>query len=44
MGTYAPYNFMNADKEYDGFDVEIAKELANRLGIEAKFVAQDFLD
>ena len=42
MGTYAPYNFMNADKEYDGFDVDIAKELANRLGIEAKFVAQDF--
>ncbi|WAA11146.1 substrate-binding periplasmic protein [Fervidibacillus albus] len=42
MGTYAPYNFLNEDKEYDGFDVDIAKELANRLGVEANFVAQDF--
>ncbi|MEK4485307.1 transporter substrate-binding domain-containing protein [Psychrobacillus sp. FSL H8-0484] len=42
MGTYAPYNFMNADKEYDGFDVDIAKELAKRLDVKAKFVAQDF--
>nr|WP_240793349.1 transporter substrate-binding domain-containing protein [Psychrobacillus vulpis] len=42
MGTYAPYNFMNKDKAYDGFDVDIAKELAKRLNVEAKFVAQDF--
>lgn len=42
MGTYAPYNYMNDKKEYDGFDVDIAKELAKRLGIKAKFVAQDF--
>ncbi|MED1439709.1 transporter substrate-binding domain-containing protein [Aeribacillus composti] len=42
MGTYAPYNFMNENKEYDGFDVDIAKELAKRLGVKAKFVAQEF--
>ncbi|MEK4760642.1 transporter substrate-binding domain-containing protein [Viridibacillus sp. FSL E2-0187] len=42
MGTYAPYNFMNKDKEYTGFDVDIAKELAKRLDVKAKFVAQDF--
>lgn len=42
MGTYAPYNFLNKNKEYDGFDVDIAKELANRIGVEAEFVAQDF--
>lgn len=42
MGTYAPYNFMNKEKEYDGFDVDIAKELAKRLNVEAKFVAQEF--
>jgi cystine transport system substrate-binding protein len=42
MGTYAPYNFMNKNQEYDGFDVDIAKELAKRLGVEPKFVAQDF--
>ncbi|WP_177184480.1 ABC transporter substrate-binding protein [Psychrobacillus sp. OK032] len=42
MGTYAPYNFMNKEKEYDGFDVDIAKELAKRLGVGANFVAQEF--
>ncbi|MBK3493796.1 amino acid ABC transporter substrate-binding protein [Viridibacillus sp. YIM B01967] len=42
MGTYAPYNYMNKNKEYDGFDVDIAKELAKRLDVKAKFVAQDF--
>lgn len=42
MGTYVPYNFMNDKKEYDGFDVDIAKELAKRLDVEANFVAQDF--
>ncbi|MEK4229194.1 substrate-binding periplasmic protein [Solibacillus sp. FSL H8-0538] len=42
MGTYAPYNFLNENKEYDGFDVDIAKELAERIGVEAEFVAQDF--
>ncbi|RHW35007.1 cysteine ABC transporter substrate-binding protein [Lysinibacillus yapensis] len=42
MGTYAPYNFMDKNKEYVGFDVDIAKELAERLDVEAEFVAQDF--
>ncbi|RAR26554.1 cysteine ABC transporter substrate-binding protein, partial [Pseudomonas sp. MDMC224] len=27
---------------YDGFDVDIAKELAKRLGVKANFVAQEF--
>ena len=34
MGTYAPYNFMNKEQAYDGFDVDIAKELAKRLEAE----------
>lgn len=42
MGTYAPYNFLNDNKEYDGFDVDIAKELAERIDVDAEFVAQDF--
>jgi len=42
MGTYAPYNYMGKDKEYTGFDVDIAKEIAKRLDVKAKFVAQDF--
>ncbi|MGX9134468.1 substrate-binding periplasmic protein [Rummeliibacillus sp. JY-2-4R] len=42
MGTYAPYNFMGKDKQYTGFDVDIAKEIANRLNVKPKFVAQEF--
>lgn len=42
MGTYAPYNYMGSDNEYTGFDVEIAEEVAKRLDVKAKFVAQDF--
>lgn len=42
MGTYQPYNFLNEDKEMDGFDVDIAKEVAKRLGVEVEFVAQAF--
>lgn len=42
MGTYAPYNYLDENKEYTGFDVDIAKELAERIDVEAEFVAQDF--
>ncbi|ANY70698.1 cysteine ABC transporter substrate-binding protein [Paenibacillus sp. BIHB 4019] len=42
MGTYAPYNFLNENKEMDGFDADIAKEIAKRLGVKAEFVAQEF--
>jgi L-cystine transport system substrate-binding protein len=42
MGTYQPYNFLNEKKEMDGFDVDIAKEVAKRLGVKAEFVAQEF--
>lgn len=42
MGTYPPYNFLNDKKEMDGFDVDIAKEIAKRLGVKAEFVAQEF--
>ncbi|MTT31406.1 transporter substrate-binding domain-containing protein [Terrilactibacillus sp. BCM23-1] len=42
MGTYAPYNFLNDKKQMDGFDVDIAKEVAKGLGVKAKFVSQEF--
>src|SRR5213080_1331764 len=42
MGTYQPYNFLNKDKQMDGFDVDIAKEVAKRLGVKVEFVAQEF--
>lgn len=42
MGTYKPYNFINEDQEMDGFDADIAKEVANRLDVDVEFVAQEF--
>lgn len=42
MGTYPPYNFLNDKKEIDGFDADIAKEVAKRLGVKVEFAAQDF--
>jgi cystine transport system substrate-binding protein len=42
MGTYQPYNFLNEDKEMDGFDADIAKEVGKRLGVDVEFVAQEF--
>ncbi|KIL41832.1 cysteine ABC transporter substrate-binding protein [Gordoniibacillus kamchatkensis] len=42
MGTYAPYNFLNDKKEIDGFDADIAKEIAKRLGVKVEFAPQEF--
>lgn len=42
MGTYAPYNFLNDKKEMDGYDADIAREVAKRLGVEVEFVSQEF--
>lgn len=42
MGTYAPYNFLNDNKEIDGFDADIAKDIAKRIGVEVEFAPQDF--
>ncbi len=42
MGTYAPYNFLNENKEIDGFDADVAKEVAKRLGVKVEFAPQEF--
>jgi cystine transport system substrate-binding protein len=36
-GTYAPYSFHDEDDNLTGFDVEIARAIAEKLGVEAKF-------
>ena len=36
-GTYAPYSFHDDNDELVGFDVEVAKAVAEKLGVEAKF-------
>jgi polar amino acid transport system substrate-binding protein len=35
--NYAPQSFINEDGEFDGFDVAVAREVAERLGVEARF-------
>ncbi|RJF99331.1 transporter substrate-binding domain-containing protein [Noviherbaspirillum saxi] len=35
---YAPQAFMNKNNQLDGFDVDVAKEIATRLGAKASFV------
>lgn len=42
MGTYQPYNFLNENQEMDGFDADIAKEIAKGLGVDVEFISQEF--
>lgn len=37
-GTYAPYTFHDSTGKLTGFDVEIAEEVAKRLGVKAEFI------
>ncbi len=37
-----PISFINAENEMDGFDVDVGKELAKRLGAELKIVTPDW--
>ena len=37
-GTYAPFTFHDESGELTGYDVEVAKEVANRLGLEVEFM------
>lgn len=37
-GTYAPFTFHDSNGNLTGFDVDIAKEVAKRLGVKTKFV------
>lgn len=35
--NYAPQSFVNPDGSYDGFDVDVAREIASRLGVDISF-------
>lgn len=37
-GTYAPFTYHDKDGTLTGFDVELAQEVAKRLGVEAEFI------
>lgn len=41
-GKYPPFNLINENNELDGFDVDIAKEIAKRLGVKPKFVTTEW--
>jgi len=36
--NWAPQSFLNDNNEMDGFDVDVAKEVAKRMGVKVKFV------
>lgn len=36
--NYAPQSFLNESGEYEGFDIDVAREIAERLGVEVEFV------
>lgn len=40
--NYAPQSFINDKGELDGFDIEVAKEIAKRLGVKVEFVTPDW--
>lgn len=37
-GTYPPFNFVDADNNMAGFDVDISNEIASRLGVTTEFI------
>jgi peptide/nickel transport system substrate-binding protein len=40
--NYAPFSFLNDDGELDGFDVNVAQEVAARLGVDVAFETPDW--
>jgi polar amino acid transport system substrate-binding protein len=41
--NYAPQSFLNEQGELDGFDVAVAREIGERLGVEVRFETPDWL-
>lgn len=40
--NYEPQSFLNDEGEFVGFDIDVATEIANRLGVEVEFVTPDW--
>jgi polar amino acid transport system substrate-binding protein len=40
--NYKPQSFINEKGELDGFDIDVAKEVAKRLGVKVEFVTPDW--
>jgi polar amino acid transport system substrate-binding protein len=41
-GAYPPYNFFDTNKQLQGFDVDIAKALCEKMKVQCEIVAQDW--
>ena len=41
-GAYAPFNFIDSNNQLQGFDVDIAKAVCEKMKVECTFVAQDW--
>ncbi|GAB3629114.1 cysteine ABC transporter substrate-binding protein [Pandoraea terrae] len=41
-GTYPPFGYRNSDGQLDGFDVAVAKAVANKMGLKVQFVATEW--
>jgi cystine transport system substrate-binding protein len=41
-GTYPPFNFVDDDGNYAGYDVEVARAVAEHLGVEVEFVMAEW--
>jgi polar amino acid transport system substrate-binding protein len=39
---YAPQSFLNDQGEYEGYDIDVAKEIAKRLGVDVKWTAPNW--
>lgn len=40
--NWAPQSFLNDNNEMDGFDVDVAREIAKRMGVDIEFVTPDW--
>lgn len=40
--AYPPQSFLNDQGEYEGFDIDVAREIAERLGVEVEFTDPSF--
>ncbi|WP_454731114.1 MULTISPECIES: transporter substrate-binding domain-containing protein [Cupriavidus] len=41
-GTYPPFNYRGANNQLDGFDVDVARGVASRLGVKPEFITTEW--